>query len=33
MEIDDPLDLTGLYAAVPLGERVEPGGAPGSSPR
>lgn len=22
MEIDDPLDLTGLYAAVPLGERV-----------
>ena len=21
MEIDDPLDLTGLYAAVPLGER------------
>lgn len=22
MEIDDPLDLTGLYAAVPLGERI-----------
>lgn len=22
MEIDDPLDLTGLYAAVPLGKRV-----------
>ena len=22
MEIDDPLDLTGLYAAVPLGERA-----------
>ncbi len=22
LEIEDPLDLTGLYAAVPLGERV-----------
>ena len=22
MEIDDPLDLTGLYAAVPIGERA-----------
>ena len=31
MGIDDPLDLTGLYAAVPLGERATLG-APPSEP-